>query len=750
MPTASPAAPPNLSSPVSNQALILKETQGLITASPFSMPMLSGEEVDTTGKAITFARLVHAYRRRYLLATFVGLLMAATVGLVVWTLMPDNYEVNSLLQFTSQANLAAWRGALTPESFDNAGFRATQQQLITSDIVLSMALLENDEETGTTIGNLPVFQGVLDKKSRLKSMISVNMPPASDLLMVKLTGNRPVEQVKLLKAVIRCYLRYQAEQDLKPVAQYLAKMKKEFDDTNLSFRTLHEKFLAAEDIANSPDSLTYQKKMQLLQTDMARTESKLVQTDNQIEELRRQILVTEYRNREAESKEYSDLLLEKYYKEFDSFNETNANLTAAKKHYSDLVSRVRNQKNPQVIGAQQQVQEASQQLEELKKELRPAVVIQHQLKGDPNGGSLPLPILKSTLKQLEDDAVRLQGVVTTYRDDYKARSQAQTELAERRRTITELESKLVSISRTKEDYEMRIKAMKDNPRIVEISSPEIPSSGSGLYRVLFSGLAAVLCFMIGAGSIILVESLKHRVNNVDEITLPGPGMRILGTIPNLGRIRGKSSEATSAVLAESIDTVRTMILQGKNRNLLHVILVTSAGESEGKTTVATHLAASLARAGRSTLLIDGDLRQPSIHLLFGIPQQSGFCEILRGETEIDDAVHPAQFEGLHLLQAGQCDHVALSMLVKKQGADLFNTLRDKFDYIVIDSGPVLGYADALQLGHYADAAVLSVLRDISRLPMVYEAREQLEAVGVPILGAVVGRVASSQRNPVAA
>lgn len=750
MPTASPATPPNLPTPMSNQALILKETQGITTAAPFSMPMLSGEEIDVTGKAITFARLVHAYRRRYLLATFVGLLMAATVGTVVWMLMPDNYEVNSMLQFTSQAGLAQWRGAVAPENFDQAGFRATQQQLITSDIVLAAALLENDDDTGKTIGNLPIFEGVLDKKSRLKSMISVNMPVTSDLLFVKLTGNRPVEQVKLLKAVIRCYLRYQAEQDFKPIAQYVAKMKKELDDTTLNYRNVHQKFLADQDFGNAPDSPAYQKKMQLLQIDMQRAETKLVQTDNQIQDLRRQIMVAEYRIHEESNKEFSDLLLESYFKEFTPYNEASARLTAAKQYYSDLSSRLTSSKNPQLIGAQRQVAEAIQQLEDLKKELRPAVMKKHQLAGDPNGGGLPLPILKSSLKQLEDEALRLQEVVTTYREEYKSKSQAQTDLAERRRQLSELESKIVNISRTKEDHEMRIKSMKDNPRIVEISSPEVPTSGSGLYRVLFSGLAAVLCFMIGAGSIILVESLKHRVNNVDEITLPGPGMRILGTIPNLGRIRGKSAETTSAVLAESIDTVRTMILQGKNRNLLHVILVTSAGESEGKTTVATHLAASLARAGRSTLLIDGDLRQPSIHLLFGIPQQSGFCEILRGETEIEDAVHPAQLEGLHLLQAGQCDHVALSMLVKEQGAELFNNLRAKFDYIVIDSGPVLGYADALQLGHYADAAVLSVLRDVSRLPMVYEAREQLEAVGVPILGAVVGRVATSQRNPVAA
>lgn len=750
MPIATPDAPQNLPIPVSNQAMILKESQGLSSPSPYSMPLLSGEEVDITGKAITFARLVHAFRRRYLVATFVGLLLAVTVGTVVWMLMPDNYEVNSLLKFTNYPNPASWRGAIAPEHFDNAGFRATQQQLITSDIVLSMALLEKDDRD-VPIGNLPIFEGVLDKKSRLKSMISVAMPHGSDLMIIKLTGNSPVEQVKLLNAVVRCYLRYQQDQDFKPISMYLAKLKKELDDATLNYRQVSSKFHQDRIIGMDPSSPEVQKQMELLKVDMNRAENKLVHTDSQIQDLRRQIMTIEYRIKEQEeNRESSDLLFEHYYKEYDNYNEAKVRLNQAKLHLSDLTSRLTSQRNPQIISAQRQVQEAAKLLDDIKKELRPTVHKKIQLAGDPNGGGIPLPILKSTLKQYEEEADRLQKVVTDYRDEYKTRSQAQTELAERSRNMAELNNKIVSIDRTKDDYDMRMKDMKQNPRVEEISSPEVPSAGSGLYRVLFSGLAAVLCFMFGAGSIILVESLKHRVNNLDEITLPGPGMRVLGTIPNLGRIRGKSAETTSAVLAESIDTVRTMILQGKNRNLLHVIMVTSAGESEGKTTVATHLAASLARAGRSTLLIDGDLRQPSIHLLFGIPQQAGFCEILRGETEIDDAIHPAQLEGLHLLQSGHCDHVALSMLVKDQGAELFKALRSKFDYIVIDSGPVLGYADALQLGHYADAAVLSVLRDVSRLPMVYEAREQLEAVGVPILGAVVGRIASAQRTPVAA
>jgi capsular exopolysaccharide synthesis family protein len=257
-----------------------------------------------------------------------------------------------------------------------------------------------------------------------------------------------------------------------------------------------------------------------------------------------------------------------------------------------------------------------------------------------------------------------------------------------------------------------------------------------------------LSFCVGVAGVVLLEYTKQRVSTLNEIGYGGLGLRVLGTVPNLARIatsskNGEAASSISGILAESIDSVRTMLLSNKRADAPKVILVTSADEHEGKTTVASHLAASLARSGRRTLLVDGDLRKPGIHLLFDMPLSAGLSEVLRGDAEIEAVVHPAQVEGMWVMLAGQCDQRAIASLAKDTTEAIFRTLRADYDFVVVDTGPALTFADTMLMGSHADAAVMAILRDVSQIPKVYEARERLEAIGVPVLGGVVGGIATN-------
>jgi capsular exopolysaccharide synthesis family protein len=191
------------------------------------------------------------------------------------------------------------------------------------------------------------------------------------------------------------------------------------------------------------------------------------------------------------------------------------------------------------------------------------------------------------------------------------------------------------------------------------------------------------------------------------------------------------------ILLESVDAMRAMILHASRNESLQVLMVASALKGEGKTSLACHLATSLARARRRTLLIDCDLRSPAIHRTFDVLSEPGVCEVLRGEIAVADAVQPTIAQGLSIIPAGRCDTRAIQALGQGNLEMAFEELKQQYDYIIVDTAPVLPVADSLQVCQHVDAVVFSVLRDVSRVPKVQAAYERLAMLGVRMLGAVI-------------
>jgi succinoglycan biosynthesis transport protein ExoP len=368
-----------------------------------------------------------------------------------------------------------------------------------------------------------------------------------------------------------------------------------------------------------------------------------------------------------------------------------------------------------------------------------------KLRWGPDGGAEKLKVAQDEVTYLEEQLVSLE-------DQLAATEKSLNDLSQDSADLLDVESKIKLLDESTAKTSAQLdKARNDISLPVHImEEAEIPEGSTLMYRVILTSFLGILCFCVGVGGVVLLEYTKQRVSTLNDIGYGGLGIRVLGTVPNLARLsrqaaskNGEAAGAVSGILAESIDSVRTMLLSNKRADAPKVILVTSADEHEGKTTVASHLAASLARAGRRTLLVDGDLRKPAIHQLFDMPLSAGVCEVLRGEAEVDAVVHPAQVEGMWVMLAGQCDQQAIAALAKESAAALFRTLRADYEFVVIDSGPALAFADTMLMGSHADAAVMAILRDVSQIPKVYEARERLEAIGMQVLGGVVGGVATN-------
>jgi capsular exopolysaccharide synthesis family protein len=233
------------------------------------------------------------------------------------------------------------------------------------------------------------------------------------------------------------------------------------------------------------------------------------------------------------------------------------------------------------------------------------------------------------------------------------------------------------------------------------------------------------------GLIALLEFRARRIQTSDEVT--GLGLRVVGGVPTLAQ-RRKDEHG----FAESIDGIRTLLLRNASVDASRVVMVTSAVHGEGKTTLASQLAGSLARAGRKTLLIDCDLRRPALHQLFEVPQQPGFSEVLLREVHIAEATRATPIDNLWLIPAGDWDSEVMQALTKDRGVDeLFDKLKGEYDFIILDSHPVLSASDSLVIGQHADAVLLSLLKDVSQAPRVYAAGQRMSSLGIRVLGSVV-------------
>ncbi|HZV03981.1 MAG TPA: polysaccharide biosynthesis tyrosine autokinase [Gemmataceae bacterium] len=287
-----------------------------------------------------------------------------------------------------------------------------------------------------------------------------------------------------------------------------------------------------------------------------------------------------------------------------------------------------------------------------------------------------------------------------------------------------------------EELELQAPARVSKHQDAELQKKDMKKQ---LLGVIVSPVVVLLGVCMGVA---WLDVRQRRIRSAGEVSR-GLGIRVVGAVPSVPNLEhhlvGPTGEPDleGHPALESIDALRTQLLRDADDEHTRVVMVTSATHGEGKTTVASHLASSLARAGRRTLLIDGDLRRPSAHQLFELPMHPGFSEVLLSEVELTDAVQTTTLDGLSFMAAGQWDREVLHALARDGVEGIFEKLQQEFDFVVIDSHPVLAATDSLLIGQRVDAVILSVLREVSQMPRVYAASQRLTTLGIRVLGAVV-------------
>jgi succinoglycan biosynthesis transport protein ExoP len=193
--------------------------------------------------------------------------------------------------------------------------------------------------------------------------------------------------------------------------------------------------------------------------------------------------------------------------------------------------------------------------------------------------------------------------------------------------------------------------------------------------------------------------------------------------------------------AESYRSLRTSLQFARQEGQFRTIVVTSPGVSEGKTATLANLGVVFAQAGERVVLVSCDLRRPRIGSFFEIDEQDGLTSVLIGQRTLQQVLLPVPgHDRLTLLPAGPIPPNPAELLDSDRAAEVFASLRERFDLVLIDSPPVLPVTDAAILSRHADATLMLAAAGQTRRGDLHRAVEKLDQVGATILGLVLNKV----------
>lgn len=198
--------------------------------------------------------------------------------------------------------------------------------------------------------------------------------------------------------------------------------------------------------------------------------------------------------------------------------------------------------------------------------------------------------------------------------------------------------------------------------------------------------------------------------------------------------------------AEAYRTLRTNVQFTKVDSEKKVIMITSAGPGEGKSSTTANLAVSLAQSGKSVLIIDADMRNPTQHKFFGLNNMEGLSNALVLDKKIEAICRETEAEGLKVLTAGPIPPNPAELLDSKKMKKLIGEAGSLFDMVLIDTPPVIAVADSSILAQAVDGIILVVASGEVNREHVLQAKEQLEKVGGKILGVVLNKAQMKTRN----
>ena len=351
------------------------------------------------------------------------------------------------------------------------------------------------------------------------------------------------------------------------------------------------------------------------------------------------------------------------------------------------------------------------------------------------------------MASISNQVASAKAEVDSLKDAVETAKKLDQEKADKSRPYFDKKLELDNLLHFRQVLDMKIASEKidvDLPKtaMVEVVDHAVP----GLHPVrpnkpLNIVLGIIIGLVVGVGLAFFIEYLDTSVKTIDDVerSLQSP---VLGVIPqNIGYLIDEGSESPHA---EAYRVLRTNLLFSRKDDKLNTAVVVSAGAGEGKSTTVLNMATVFAQSGQRTLVVDSDLRRPTMHKTLRVSNSPGLTNYLLKQKTLEEVIQTTSVPTLDFMPSGKLPSSSLGILSSGQMKELISELKQRYDFVFFDSPPIMGVSDASVLASEVDLTLQVIQYRRYPQPMNIRAKQMIEKVGGNLVGIVLNNINVSQ------
>jgi len=702
---------------------------------PGNLPLLSydartapPQDFEAEAPAVPLSHYLWILRRHFWkILAFVAACVLLTA--IVSARLHPIYESTATVNIDFQAPSEVVGQGSTESSVGNPDtFLATQIKLIQSDAVLRPVAEQfhmlspgpQSNQNGSTLEqNLteaPISLGAL----------RVIRPAGTNLLLISYRSTDPRFAADVSNAIAKSYLAHTYDLRIRSSASMSSFMAKQLDELKAR---MEQSNLALAQFEKDLDVINPDDKSNILSARLLQLNTEY--TTAQADRVNKEAALDAIKSGSVEAAQVST--------QGASLAKLSDALDQARQHFA-LIKETYGSSHPEYRKAASELAEIQKQFDETRDSIAGQVAVQYQQALSRE------QLLQKTVNETKAEWDSLSSRSFQYR-------QLKQEADADRTLYDELVKKI-------QDADINSGFQNNNISIADSARPTFNPVFPNTRRNLV--LAFILSLLLAIGAAILQDMLDTTLRDPQEASR-FLGTNVIGTMPidreAVHLLKSAASPAADAIIAketgnrsrkgyyrstshfeEAVRTIRNTILLSDFEGRLRSIVLTSAAPSEGKSTIASHLAMANADRGKKTLLVDADLRRPSLHAKFGFAPREGLSNVLTGEMPWQTVVLPIEGNSnLFLLPAGPGSHRAAD-LIGPRLSPLLDEFAKEYDLVILDSPPLLGFAECLQMATAADGVLIVSLAGETKRRAVAEVISVLSRLRANIIGVVLNQV----------